>query len=144
MSKGQLVITAAVLGGRSKSEVSRDYDVSRFWVQQLVRRYETEGAAAFEPHPRRPHRNPRAVDTALEDTTVRLRKTLDKQGYDAGAGHHRRTPHPRPQRRQRTCGIHDLADPVSPRVRHTTAPEAATLGVETLPSRITQSMLASR
>jgi transposase len=84
MSKAQLVITAVVLEGRSKSEVARDYDVSGFWVQQLVRRYETEGAAAFGPHSRRPHRNPRAVDTAVEDTIVRLRKTLDKQGYDAG------------------------------------------------------------
>ena len=85
MSKAQLVITAVVLEGRSKSEVARDYDVSRYWVQQLVKRYETEGAAAFEPRSRRPHRNPRAVDTALEDKIVRLRKTLDKQGYDAGA-----------------------------------------------------------
>ena len=80
MSKAQLVITAVVLEGRSKSEVARDYDVSRYWVQQLVRRYETEGAAAFEPRSRRPHRNPRAVDTDVEDTIVRLRKTLDKQG----------------------------------------------------------------
>lgn len=85
MSKAQLVITAVVLEGRSKSEVARDYDVSRNWVQQLVKRYETEGAAAFEPHSRRPHHNPRAVGAALEDKVVRLRKTLDKQGYDAGA-----------------------------------------------------------
>lgn len=85
MSKAQLVITAVVLEGRSKSEVARDYDVSRYWVQQLVKRYETEGASAFEPHSRRPHRNPRAVGAALEDKIVRLRKTLEKQGYDAGA-----------------------------------------------------------
>jgi hypothetical protein len=43
MSKAQLVITAVVLEGRSKSEGPRDYDVSRYWVQQLVKRYETEG-----------------------------------------------------------------------------------------------------
>ena len=85
MSKAQLVITAVVLEGRSKSEVARDYNVSRYWVQQLVKRYETEGAAAFEPHSRRPHRNPRAVGADLEDKVVRLRKTLDKAGYDAGA-----------------------------------------------------------
>jgi transposase InsO family protein len=85
MSKAQLVITAVVLEGRSKSEVARDYDVSRNWVQQLVKRYETEGVAAFEPHSRRPRRNPRAVDTALEEHIVRLRKTLAKSGYDAGA-----------------------------------------------------------
>lgn len=59
MSKAQLVITAVVLEGRSKSEVARDYDVSRYWVQQLCQRYQAEGAAAFEPHSRRPHHNPR-------------------------------------------------------------------------------------
>jgi transposase-like protein len=37
MSKAQLVITAVVLEGRSKSEVARDYEVSRNWVQQLAR-----------------------------------------------------------------------------------------------------------
>lgn len=36
MSKPLLVITAVVLEGRSKSEVARDYDVSRYWVHQLV------------------------------------------------------------------------------------------------------------
>jgi transposase len=76
MSKTQLVMTAVVLEGRGKSEVARDYDVCRYWVQQLVKRYETEGAAAFEPHSRRPHHNPRAVGTELEDEIVRLRKTL--------------------------------------------------------------------
>ena len=61
MSKAQLVITAVVLEGRSKSEVARDYDVSRYWVQQLVKRYAAEGPAAFEPRSRRPNTNPRSV-----------------------------------------------------------------------------------
>src|SRR5262249_19013906 len=85
MSKAQLVITAVVVEGRSKSDVARDYDVSRDWVQQLVKRHETEGARAFEPHSRRPHHTPRAVGAELEDKIVRLRKGLDKHGYDAGA-----------------------------------------------------------
>ena len=55
MSKAQLIITAVVLEGRSKSEVARDYDVSRQWVHQLVTRYHGEGTAAFEPRSRRPH-----------------------------------------------------------------------------------------
>jgi transposase len=50
MSKAQLVITAVVLEGRSKSEVARDYDVSRFWVQQLV----------HATKPREPRRSSRA------------------------------------------------------------------------------------
>ena len=85
MSKAQLVITAVVLEGRSKSEVARDYEVSRWWVQQLVRRYETAGSAAFTPRSRRPHTNPHAITAELEDKIVRLRKTLDKAGFDAGA-----------------------------------------------------------
>ena len=85
MSKAQLVITAVVVEGRSKSEVARDYGLSRFWVQELVKRYEAEGAAAYTARSRRPHHNPHAIDAALEDTIVRLRKTLTKQGYDAGA-----------------------------------------------------------
>lgn len=85
MSKAQLVITAVVLEGRSKSEVARDYEVSRYWVHQLVTRYETEGAAAFEPRSRRPHTNPRAIAADLEEAIIRLRKTLHRQGYDAGA-----------------------------------------------------------
>jgi transposase InsO family protein len=85
MSKAQLVITAVVLEGRSKSEVARDYDVSRTWVQQLCRRYDAEGNAAFEPRSRRPQHNPRAVPIEVEDNIVRLRKTLAKQGFDAGA-----------------------------------------------------------
>jgi transposase InsO family protein len=85
MSKARLIITAVVVEGRSKSEVARDYDVSRYWVQQLVQRYLAEGEAAFEPHSRRPHSSPHAVPAAIEDQIVRLRKELSRQGLDAGA-----------------------------------------------------------
>jgi transposase len=85
MSKAQLVITAVVLEGRSKSEVARDYRVSRQWVHELVKRYGTDGSAAFEPRSRRPHRHRHVVSAETEDRIVRLRKSLSKQGYDAGA-----------------------------------------------------------
>jgi transposase len=85
MSKAQLVITAVVLEGRSKTEVARDYDVSRQWLHQLIVRYQAEGTAAFEPRSRRPHTNARAISADVEERIVRLRKTLDKAGYDAGA-----------------------------------------------------------
>ena len=85
MSKAQLVITAVLIEGRSKSDVARDYGLSRYWVHQLVKRYETEGAAAFTPHSRRPHTNPHAVAPDVEERIIRLRKTLAKAGYDAGA-----------------------------------------------------------
>jgi transposase len=58
----QLIITAVTVEGRTKSEVARDYGVSRYWVQQLVQRYEREGPIAFQPRSRRPHHSPQAVD----------------------------------------------------------------------------------
>jgi transposase InsO family protein len=85
MSKARLIITAVVVEGRTKSEVARDYDVSRYWVQQLVQRYLAEGEAAFEPRSRRPHSSPHAVPAGVEDEIVRLRKELSRQGLDAGA-----------------------------------------------------------
>ncbi len=85
MSKAQLVITAVVLEGRSKSDVARGYGMSRYWVQQLVKRYEAEGPAAYEARSRRPHHNSCAIDVTIEEKIIRLRKSLTKQGYDAGA-----------------------------------------------------------
>jgi transposase InsO family protein len=85
MSLARLVVTAVAVEGRSKSEVAREYGLSRFWVQQLVHRYQREGPVAFEPRSRRPHSNPRAVDMEVEDQIIRLRKSLTKKGTDAGA-----------------------------------------------------------
>jgi transposase InsO family protein len=85
VARAQLIITAVVVEGRSKTEVARDYGVSRYWVQQLVTRYQREGPAAFQPRSRRPHTSPQAVDPDTEDAIIRLRKELSKQGLDAGA-----------------------------------------------------------
>ena len=85
MSKARLIITAVVVEGRTKSEVARDYGVSRFWVQQLVERYGAEGEAAFQPRSRRPHTARTRSPAELEDEIVRLRKELTRQGLDAGA-----------------------------------------------------------
>ncbi len=85
MSMARVLIMAVVVEGRSKSEVARDYGVSRQWVQRLVARYEHEGEAAFEPHSRRPHTNPRRIGGEVEDAVLALRKQLSEAGHDAGA-----------------------------------------------------------
>ena len=85
MSLARLVITAVYVEGRNKSEVAREYRVSRRWVQKLTARYEAEGEAAFEPRSRRPRTSPRRVSRELEDQIVALRKTLAEEGLDAGA-----------------------------------------------------------
>jgi transposase InsO family protein len=85
MSLAELVITSVKVEGRTQSEVARDYKISRFWVHQLLRRFEAEGEAAYQPRSRRPHSNCRAVPADLEDRIVRLRKELCRRGLDAGA-----------------------------------------------------------
>jgi transposase InsO family protein len=85
MSLAELVITSVKVEGRTKSEVARDYKISRYWVQQLVKRFEVEGAAAFQPRSRRPQTSPHAIAATLEDRIIGLRKELSKNGLDAGA-----------------------------------------------------------
>jgi transposase len=70
MSLARLVITAVTVEGHTKSQVARDYSITRFWVQTLVKRYEAEGEAALEPLSRRPHSNPRSVSLEVEDRIV--------------------------------------------------------------------------
>jgi transposase len=79
MSLARVVITAAVVEGRPKSAVAREYGVSRRWVQILVARYLAEGEAAFEPRSRRPHTSPQRTSQATEDAIVaHLHQTLKK------------------------------------------------------------------
>jgi hypothetical protein len=85
MSMARVVITAVRVEHRGISEVARDYGVSRRWVHELVRRFDTEGERAFTPRSRRPLHSPHQVPAAVEDQVVRLRKKLQGQGLDAGA-----------------------------------------------------------
>jgi transposase InsO family protein len=85
MGMNRLVVTAVVVEGRSKSEVAREYKVSRQWVITLVKRYQAEGWAGIEPRSRRPHSSPGQTAADVEESIVRLRKKLDRGGHEAGA-----------------------------------------------------------
>jgi transposase InsO family protein len=85
MSLARLVVTAVRVEGRSKSRVARDYGVSRRWVHELVKRFDTEGEAALAPRSRRPHSSPQRTPPAVEQDVIELRKHLAEQGLDAGA-----------------------------------------------------------
>ena len=85
MSLARLVVTAIYVEGRNKSEVAREYRVSRRWVQKLAARYDAEGEAAFEPRSRRPLSSPQRLAPELEEEIVALRKSLAEEGLDAGA-----------------------------------------------------------
>jgi transposase InsO family protein len=85
MSLARLIIEAHTTGGLSKSAIAREYGISRWWVQQVLRRFEVEGRAACQPRSRRPRSSPHAVDPETEDQIIRLRKELTRRGLDAGA-----------------------------------------------------------
>jgi len=85
MSLARLVVTAVFLEGRTKSEVARDYGLSRRWVHELVRRYEAEGEPGLQPRSRRPRGSPQRIGEDLEQDIVELRKHLSERGLDAGA-----------------------------------------------------------
>src|SRR5271168_1878897 len=85
MGMPQLVVTSVLVEGRSKSEVARDYGVSRRWVITLVQRYLAEGDAGLQPRPRRPFRSPNRTAKDIEDEVVALRKELERDGHEAGA-----------------------------------------------------------
>jgi len=85
MGMAQLVVTAVVVEGRSKSEVARRYGVSRRWVITLVQRFLAEGEPGLVPRSRRPHTSPARTARSIEDEIVELRKDLDRDGHDAGA-----------------------------------------------------------
>jgi transposase InsO family protein len=85
MGMSQLVVTAVLVEKRSKSEVARQYGVSRRWVITLVQRYLAEGDVGLEPRSRRPLSSPGRTAAVVEDEIVRIRKDLDKGGHEAGA-----------------------------------------------------------
>jgi transposase InsO family protein len=85
MGMAQLVVAAVLVEGRSKSEVARDYGVSRRWVITLVQRYQADGDAGLEPRSRRPTRSPNRTPAVIENEIVEIRKELTKAGHEAGA-----------------------------------------------------------
>ena len=85
MGMPQLIVTAVLVEGRSKSEVAREYGVSRRWVITLVARYLADGDGGLERRSRRPLSSPQRTTWQVENEIVEIRKALDKDGHDAGA-----------------------------------------------------------
>jgi transposase InsO family protein len=85
MGMPQLIVTAVLVEGRSKSEVARQYGVSRRWVITLVQRYLAEGDIGLQARSRRPLTSPQRTGQAIEDEIIAVRKELDRDGHEAGA-----------------------------------------------------------
>ena len=85
MSMNALIVLSVVEKNRSVSEVAREFDVSRTWVYELLRRYRIAGMAGLEPGSKRPLTNPHSIPVEIHAHIAELRFTLNAQGLDAGA-----------------------------------------------------------
>jgi transposase len=85
MGMPELIVTAVLVEGRSKSEVARAYGVSRRWVITLLQRYQAEGESGLAARSRRPLTSPRRTPPEVEGEIIRIRKQLDREGHEAGA-----------------------------------------------------------
>ena len=72
--------------GRTKSEVARDYGVSRRWVQELCRRFAVEARPGSSREVRRPRASPRRTCVELEDEMVAAQRSSAISGSMPG-GH---------------------------------------------------------
>jgi transposase len=54
MGMPELIVTAVLTEGRTKSEVARDYGVGRRWVITLVQRYQAEAPDGLQPRSEAP------------------------------------------------------------------------------------------
>jgi transposase len=75
MGMPQLVVTAVLVEGRSKTEVARDYGVSRRWVITLVQRFLADGDAGLQPRSRRPRSSPNRTEAVVEELPNHRRQT---------------------------------------------------------------------
>jgi len=85
MEQGRYLVEAHLREGRSVAELAAAHGIHRSWIYKLLARYRAEGDAGLVPRSRRPRHSPSQVPAELEEEIVRLRKSLDEEGLDAGA-----------------------------------------------------------
>ena len=124
MSMARLVVAAVLAEGRSKSEVARDYGVSRRWVDHLVQRFLAEGETGLEPRSRRPKRIP--GQSPVPEAWRRDRRGAQgaRRARPRQRSAHDRVP-PRTPAGPVAVAVDDLAGAHPPRVHHPRAPQAA-------------------
>lgn len=85
MNKNALIVASVLDRKMPIKEVCKEFEVSRSWVYELIRRYRLLGPDGFQAKSKRPWGNSRAITQDLHHEIARLRKELLAQGLDAGA-----------------------------------------------------------
>lgn len=85
MSKNALIVLSVLEHQKSVSAVAKEFQVSRAWVYELLRRYRLLGVLAFEPTSKAHHNDPNALSDQIHTEIKQLREELTAAGLDAGA-----------------------------------------------------------
>lgn len=85
MNKNAVIVLSVIEHKKPIKLVCQEFEVSRSWVYELLRRHRILGPAAFEKGSKRPHGNALAISLELHQEIAKLRHELTAQGLDAGA-----------------------------------------------------------
>ena len=85
MSKNALIVLSVVNEKKTVAEVAREFNVSRTWVYELLRRHKLLGPAAFDARSKAPHTDPNALSDEIHELIASFRHELNQEGLDAGA-----------------------------------------------------------
>jgi hypothetical protein len=85
MNKNAVIVLSVIEHKKPIKLVCQEFEVSRSWVYELLRRHRILGPAAFEKGSKRPHGNSLAISLELHQEIAKLRLELKAQGFDAGA-----------------------------------------------------------
>lgn len=85
MSKNSLIVLTVLEKKQSIAATAKEFNVSRTWVYELLKRHQLMGYKGLETGSRKPHTNSRAVPQQTHDLIADLREELTRKGLDAGA-----------------------------------------------------------
>jgi transposase InsO family protein len=84
MSKMRVIVLAITHQGLTKQQAAEKYDVTRRWIDILLKRFEQGGLEALEPQSRKPHSNPKQISDEIIEAVKQKRYELEATGLDAG------------------------------------------------------------
>ena len=85
MSKNALIVLTILEKKQSVAATAKQFNISRAWAYELLKRHRLYGYQGLEPGSRKPHTNSRAIPTETHQLIAALREDLTTQGLDAGA-----------------------------------------------------------
>lgn len=85
MAKNALIVLTVLEKKQTVAQTAKQYQVSRAWVYELLRRHKLLGYDGLHPTSKKPHSNSKAISEQTHHEIAKLRTELTLAGLDAGA-----------------------------------------------------------